>query len=146
MTDLDAVRFDLAVEAVAAAFTVIARHTMSSGTMEIIDMNHRIRVLRHGDEGLLRRTLYSLCTLAGSQRFLAFRSVATALAKSLPRACSEWATSRDLHIAVSDLRRLANEAGSLSAPDVAIKLAEIIDVLVGQDGELRTPTATDSVH
>ena len=116
MTNWDADRFGLAVDAVTAAFTLVARHTVSSGTMEIIDMNRRLRTLRGGDASALRRTLHSLNTLAGSPLLFAFRLVTTALAQSLPRTCSAQVTSQDLRTAALDLRHLANEAESLRAP------------------------------
>lgn len=139
MTDRDTERFKLAVDAVAAAFTLIARQTASSGTMEIIDLHRRLGGLRQGDENLLRRTLQTLHALAESPRLFAFRLVTTALTESLPRTCSSNVTTDDLRTAVSDLRQLANEATLLRAPDVAVDLTGIIATLIGGGCGVHTP-------
>jgi hypothetical protein len=139
MTHRDADRFKLAVDAVWRATKVKAAATASSGTVEVIDMHRRLDRLRQGDEGLLRRTLHSLNTLAASPRLFAFRLVMTALAESLPRTCSAAVSAEDVRTAALDLTLLANEAKSLHAPDVAVILAEIIAALLGHDSAIRTP-------
>ena len=139
MTDRDTDRFKLAADVVAEAFTLVARQTASSGTMQVIDMYRRLGRLRQGDEDLLVRTLHSLTTLAESPRLFAFRLVMTALAESLPRTCSLKVTAEDTRTAALDLMRLAHEAKSLRARDVAVNLGEIIDAMLGQDNTTRPP-------
>ena len=146
MMDKDANRFSLAIDAVTAAFTLIARHTTSSGTRDIIDMHRRLRTLRAGREDLLRLTLHSLHTLAAAPQLFAFRLVTLALAQSLPPTCLAQMTSTELHAAVLDLQRLAHEAHVLRAPDVAVNLAGIIDALLERGGAPRLPTSKGSLH
>jgi hypothetical protein len=146
MTDAVTYRYRLAMEAVSAAFTVIARHAASSGTMDIIDMNRRLHALGEGDEGSLRRTLESLNNIAGSPHLLAFRSVTFALTQSLPKICSAEVTVNDIRIAALDLRQLALEAESLRATDVAVKLAATIQALLNQIACFRLSAAKDRLH
>jgi hypothetical protein len=146
MTDGVTYRYRLAVDAVSAAFTLIARHAVSSGTMEIIDMNHRLQALGEGDEASLRRTLESLNHMAASPQLLAFRSATIALTQSLPRICSTDVTANDIRIAALDLSYLALEAESLCAPDVAVQLAVTIEALLNQIDASRLSTGKHGLH
>lgn len=147
MTKRDANRFRLAVDAVTAAFTLVARHTMSSDTLELIGMNRRLGAMGvECDAGLLGRTLHSLNALAQSPQLFGFRLVTVALAQSLPRTCSAHATSMDVRTAAFDLRQLANEAESLRAPDVAVKLAAIIDAMLEQDSVTQQRSVKGDLH
>jgi hypothetical protein len=146
MTHRDADRFSLAVDAVTAAFTLVARHTTSSGTKEIIDMHRRLRTLRAGGADSLRLTLHSLHTLAAAPQLFAFRLVTNALAQSLPRACSAQVTAQDVRTAAFDLKRLQQEATSLRAPDVAVNLSRIIDAMLGPGDAVGAMPSKDSLH
>jgi hypothetical protein len=129
MTDLVAQRYQLAVNAITAAFTLVARHTMSSSTLEIIELNRRLGDLHNGDEGRLRRTLQSLNNLPGSPELFTFRLVTASLVQSLPRICRPQMTARDLVASTADLNRLATEAMMLRASDIAFTLGGIIDAI-----------------
>jgi len=132
MSDQISHRCRLAADAVTAAFILVARHSMSSGTMDMIELNRRLTALKEGDGGGLRRVLQSLDSLAGSPEFVTFRLVTAALAQSLPRLCATQVSARELRLAALDLKRLEQEAVSLSAPDVAAKLVAIIDAILEQ--------------
>lgn len=146
MMHRDADRFRLAIDAVTAVFTLVARHTVSSGTMEIIDMHRRLRTLQAGGEDLIRLTLQSLNALAAAPQLFAFRLLTTALAQSLPRTCSAGARPQDIQTAALDLKRLAHEAHSLRAPDVALTLTRIIDAMFEQAGMTRQSATKDTLH
>jgi hypothetical protein len=139
MTDLVEQRYKLAVNAITAAFMLVARHTMSGSTLEIIDLNRRLGDLHDGDEGRLRRTLQSLNNLAVAPELLTFRLVTASLSQSLPRICTPQMTPRDLLAATADLSRLATEAMSLRASDIAVTLGGIIDAI-------RAHAATNSIQ
>jgi len=132
-------RHKLAAEAVAATLTLVARHSASSGTMEIIELNRRLGDLQEGDGGALRRTLQSLHNLAGAPALMALRLVTAALAQSLPRICETRVTAQDLRLAALDLRRLEKEALLLRAPDVAAVLVAIIVAILAQTGPASSP-------
>jgi len=146
MTDALTYRCRLAVDAVSAAFTLIARHAASSTTKDLIDMNRRLHALGEGDEKSLRRTLESLNNLAGTPQLLALRLVTIKLTQSLPRICSTEVTAHDLRVAALDLHHLALEAESLRAMDVAVKLAVTIEALLDQIKGYRPTASTDSLH
>ena len=66
MTNPDANRFGLAVEAVDAVFALAARYALSEGTLEIVNISHQYNALRRVDQGLLQSTLQALNKLATS--------------------------------------------------------------------------------
>jgi hypothetical protein len=146
MTELVEQRYKLAVKAVTAAFTLVARHTMSASTLEIIELNRRLGELHDGDEGRLRRTLQALTTLAGSPQLFTFRLVTASLVHSLPRICRPQMTARDLVAATADLSRLATEATTLRAADIAFTLGGIIDSIRAHASTDGTPDPRGQLH
>jgi hypothetical protein len=146
MSDPVSHRCKLAADAVTAAFILVARHSVSSGTMDMIELNRRLTDLKEGNGGGLRRVLQSLDSLAVSPEFATFRLVTAALAQSLPRICATQVSARDLRLAALDLRKLEKEAVSLRAPDVAARLVGIIDALLEQVGPAELQANRPQLH